>query len=168
MHSSKVRITLALSVVAMVIVFVLLCEAAVAMELPPHWFRGDVTVDGRPAPDGTIVSAKIGGIEYSNTTTIDGKYGAEGDFYVPSDDLDTAEKEGGEEGDTVEFYVNNELAANATFSNGGNTRLDLKIGKEPEIEKPAKVQGFLVPLAIAIVILLLAVVVAVFIKRRKK
>jgi len=144
------------------------------MQLPPHWFRGDVTVNGNPAPDGTVISAKIEGIEYSTATTISGRYGADGNFYVPSDDLDTAEKEGGVEGDIVDFYVNNELAANATFSNGGNTRLDLKIGKEPElepepeIEKPAKVQGFSVPLAIAIIVVLLVVVIAVFIIRRKR
>ncbi len=171
MYVEKPKTRLAVSVVALVVVFGLLVACipvSLAMQLPPHWFRGNVTINGEPAPDGTIVSAGISGVEYVNTTVSSGTYGTDGNFYVPSDDLDTLEKEGGEGGDTVEFYVNNELAANATFSNGGNTRLDLRIGKEPEIEKPAKIQGFLVPLAIAIMIVMLAIVIAVFIKRRKK
>ena len=173
MHAGKAETRL---VVGILMTFVLLCaHATLAMQLPPHWFRGNVTINGEPAPDGTVVSAEIGGRVYANTTTISGKYGADGNFYVPSDDLDTAEKEGGVDGDVVNFYVNNELAANATFSNGGNTRLDLKIGKEPalepkpEIEKPAKVQEVLAPLAIAIIIIvLLGTVIVVLIKRRKK
>ena len=173
MRASKAETGLVVSVVAMFMVFVLLCApVTLAIQLPPHWFRGDVTINGNPAPDGTVVSAKIGGVEYSNTTTISGKYGADGNFYVLSDDPDTSEKEGGVGGEMVEFYVNNEEVANATFSNGGHDDLDLKIGKEPEseseIEKPAKVQGFLVPLSIAIIVVLLVVVIAVFIIRRKK
>lgn len=171
MHASKAETRLIVSVVAMFMVLVLLCApVTLAIQLPPHWFRGDVTVNGNPAPDGTVVSAKIGGVGYSNTTTISEKYGVDGNFYVLSDDPDTSEKEGGAEGDMLEFYVNNELAANATFSNGGHDDLDLKMGKEPvpEIEKPAKVQGVLVPLCIAIIVVLLVVVIAVFIIRRKK
>jgi len=170
MHLDKTKITLALSAI---LVFVLLCApVTLAMQLPPHWFRGNVTVNGNPAPDGMVVSAKIEGVEYSNATTISGKYGADGSFYVPSDNPDTSEKEGGVGGEMVEFCVNNEVVANTTFSNGGHDDLDLKIGKEPEsepeIEKPAKVQGLLVPLTIAIIVVLLAVVIAVFVIRRKK
>ena len=64
----------------------------VGVQLQPHWFKGNVTVNDGPAPDGTAISAKIEGIEYSNTTTISGKYGADGDFYVPDPDLVIIEK----------------------------------------------------------------------------
>ena len=155
-------------VLSAILMLVLLCDAAMAIPMPPHQFAGNVTIDGKPAPDGTVVSARIGGVEYVREETVNGKYGFREPFRVPTDDPDTAEKEGGVNGEVVEFYVNNELAANATFSFGGMTNLNLKIGEEPvpEPEEPVVTQGFLVPVILAIVIVLLAVVV--FIIRRRK
>jgi len=168
MHGSKAKIGL---IVCAILVFVILCEAAVAIPMPPHKFYGNVTMEGEPAPDGMVVSARIEGREYANMTVMTGKYGFDEPFYVPSDDLDTVdEKEGGGNGDVVELYVNNELAANATFSFGGISKLDLKIGEEPEQEpeKPVATKGFLMPLTIAIIIVLLVAVIVVLIIRRRK
>ena len=159
-------------VLSAILMLVLLCDAAMAIPMPPHRFYGNVTIDGKPAPDGTVVSARIGGVEYANTTTLDGKYGVYSIFYVPSNDAETVEKEGGDEGDSVEFYVNNILAGEKPFSIGGSTKLDLKIGEEPEIETEKPVPGprFLMPMILAIIVALLAIAVmlAVYLSKRKK
>lgn len=173
MNAGKAEITLVLGAI---LVLVLLCEAAVAIPVPPHKFYGNVTIDGKPAPDGTVVSAKIEDVEYANTTASNGKY----DFNIPSDDEDTIPKEGGINGEEVKFYVNDELAANATFSFGSITKLSLKIGEEPvlepepEPEKPVPVpsqERILTPVTLVIIVALLAFAAAVIvfvIWRRKK
>ncbi|MGQ9459723.1 MAG: PKD domain-containing protein [Candidatus Bathyarchaeaceae archaeon] len=93
----------------------------------PHQFYGSVTIAGEPAPDGTLVEAKINNVMYANTTTLDGKYGYSPVFYVPADDPETPTKEGGANGETVDFYVNGVYAASYTFQIGSVTRLDLAI-----------------------------------------
>jgi PKD repeat protein len=93
----------------------------------PHRFYGYVTVAGAPAPDGTLVAAKIAGITYASTTTVDGKYGYAVAFNVPADDPDTPEKEGGQEGDTIEFYVAGRYATSYAFEYGAITQLNLTI-----------------------------------------
>ena len=170
MHRTKIKIGLGIGTGLSIMIFVLLLCAPVvlAMPMPPNQFFGNVTTDGKPAPDGTVVSARIGGIEFATATTINGNYGLNSAFIVPSDDLDTTEKEGGKDGDTVDFYVVNtenesESAANATFSIGGVTNLDLKIGKEPE--DSAVIPGFLAPLTIAV---LLATAIFIAGARREK
>jgi hypothetical protein len=93
----------------------------------PHRFYGYVTVDEAPAPDGTLITAKIAGVTYASTTTVDGKYGYTPAFNVPADDPDTPEKEGGQTGDTIEFYVAGKYATSYTFEYGGITYLNLTI-----------------------------------------
>lgn len=102
--------------------------AVQGISMPPHRFYGTVTIAGQPAPDGTLIEAKIAGVTYATTATVDGKYGYAEPFYVPSDDLDTPEKDGGRPGDTVEFYVAGTYAASYTFEYGDVTRLNLEIG----------------------------------------
>jgi hypothetical protein len=86
----------------------------------PHAFKGSVTVNGAPAPDGTTVTAKINGIEVASTTTSGGTYGyPAGTFYV-SDPQNTRS------GDTVNFFVNGvDTGESAIFCNGCITELDL-------------------------------------------
>ena len=94
----------------------------------PHQFYGNVTICGAPAPEGTVVSARIGGIEYASTTVdAEGRYGYDPLFKVPADDPDTPEKEGGVPGETVEFYVGGTLAAQYEFEIWGVTELNLVI-----------------------------------------
>ncbi|MFC2008224.1 hypothetical protein ACFLT0_00845, partial [Chloroflexota bacterium] len=57
--------------------------AAVPMELPaiPHAFYGTLTIDGSSAPVGTVVTAKVGGVECGSiTTTVAGQYGGSGSY----------------------------------------------------------------------------------------
>lgn len=163
MRTGKVKITLVLSAILML---VLLCDAVMAIPMPPHRFYGNVTINGEPAPDGTVLSARIGDVEYANTATLNGKY----DFKVSTDDEDTAPKEGGIDGDEIIFYVNNEPAANATFSVGRITQLDLKIGEEQgqEPEEPVATTGFLKPVILAVIVVFVVAIVSVFIIMRKR
>jgi len=113
----------------------LLCSMPVAAQppMPPavHIFWGTVTIDGSPAPDGTVVSAHIGDLFWS-TTTKDGKYGyeppkGEGFLSISADDSATAEKDGGEDGDEITFRVNSVIAATYAFEAYAVTELNLSI-----------------------------------------
>ncbi len=102
-----------------------------------HMFFGSVTVNGSPAPDGAVVEAKIADIVYNTQATVEGKYGYAAAFWVPADDPETPVKEGGSDGDTVEFFVNGAAAGSYEFhkpKTGGyetQSRLDLVATGEP-------------------------------------
>jgi len=63
-----------LRILALVLVCVLLLPATVLASLPPPvgpaTFQGWVTINGIPAPDGTAVDVKIGGVIVASTTTV--------------------------------------------------------------------------------------------------
>jgi len=120
------------TVVATLLVAVMLvCSSVLAVPRIPHQFYGAVQISGPlgtvSAPDGVVVEAKIGGGTYASTTTKHGNYGYDPIFMVPGDDPETPEKEGGENGDTIDFYVAGTYAASYTFQHGESTRLDLTI-----------------------------------------
>jgi len=114
-----------------ILLIAIMCMPAIyqilAIPQMPHQFYGSVTISEEPAPDGTLVEAKINNVTYANTTTLDGKYGYNPVFYVPADDTETPTKEGGASGETVDFYVNGVYATSYTFQIGSVTRLDLAI-----------------------------------------
>jgi len=100
----------------LVLAFSLAAAGAVgAIPLAPHDFWGEVTINGSPAPDGTTVSAHIGSLSWS-TTTSGGSYGYAPAFQIDADDPATPEKEGGTEGDVIVFEVDGMLAANCFAS----------------------------------------------------
>jgi hypothetical protein len=41
---------------------------------PPHIFVGAVTIDGLPAPEGTVVRALVNGVEVASAQVEDGQY----------------------------------------------------------------------------------------------
>lgn len=118
-------------------IFIILTSKTItvfAIPVRPHAFYGEVKIRGEAAPDGTVVEAIIDGIVYVATKTVEGKYGWEPTFKVPADDKDTEEKDGGVNGDGVEFYIEGTLAAIYSFNNGEVTNLDLfveSIGPSP-------------------------------------
>ncbi len=93
----------------------------------PHMFYGDVTIDGVAAADGILVEAKINGVTYASTTTLDGKYGYSPLFTVPADDPDTIEKEGGVAWGGFDFYVDGFYVATWVFEIGGVDWFDLDV-----------------------------------------
>jgi len=92
----------------------------------PHTFYGTVKKDGVNVPDGTLVSAWIGGIQYVTTTTLTFEGNSVYSIDVPGDDLYTSITEGGVDGDTVSFRVGSDKASQvAVFSFGSITNLNL-------------------------------------------
>jgi len=98
----------------------LLAMTAFAQSDIPHQFQGAVTVNGAPAGDGTLVVAKIDGVDVAGTTTSGGTYGYNPAFFVPDPYRNR-------EGKTIEFYVSGVKATSYVFVNGGRTILDLSV-----------------------------------------
>jgi hypothetical protein len=104
-------------------VFFLLSVRVLAVPGVPHQFYGSVTINGKPAPDGTIIIAKINGIEVASTTTKNGKYGYEPIFYVD-------DPEHNRSGEEIKFFVNGiDTGQTKYFCNGCVTKLDLAISQ---------------------------------------
>jgi len=103
--------------------FLLIISNVLAVPGLPHAFYGSVTLNGQPAPDGTIITAKIDGKEVATTATSGGKYGYPvGSFYVDDPNNDRT-------GSTVHFFVNGiDTGKTVIFCNGCATRLDLSVG----------------------------------------
>ena len=103
---------------------------ASAVPPAPHQFYGNVFVGGLAPTSGAII-AKINGVQYGTTGAIDsqGRYGYSIPlFRVPADNPDTADKDGGVLGDTVQFFVGGIQAYQTyPFQSGGSTNLDLTV-----------------------------------------
>ena len=111
-----------------VLVSLFLIEELQAVPLLPHIVYGKVKKDGANVLSGTTVSALINGKIYKSTQTlIDGGESCYS-IDIPGDDTDTPEKEGGVNGDTVQFRVGSDLASQTlTFASGAKTQLDINI-----------------------------------------
>ncbi len=101
----------------------------------PMRFYGSVRIDGKPAPDGTVVTASAGGGRGKNSTaTIGGRFGYDPPFYVQDSDGFSLS------GSTVRFSVNNTQAigAAASFSNGASEEVNLSVNSYPPPGGPAQ------------------------------
>ena len=105
-----------------------------AAEVPPIpcEFYGKVSINGQPAPAGTLIEAKINGqTAGSLTTTTAGTYGGAGVFDV------RLEINGFANGDTITFFVNGSISnQSAVFQERNTQSLDLTMynGMEPVAE----------------------------------
>jgi hypothetical protein len=109
----------------------------------PQQFYGTVTINGAPAPDGVLVSAKFQGRDNTGGLTSGGNYG----YGIPAFVVQLQE---GDEGRTIEFYVQNVKAGQSTFVAGASTRLDLSVtipnfGSNPGGGSPGGGGGSYVP-----------------------
>jgi len=115
--------------VPLVILTLLLCTVpAYAIPPVPHAFYGTLTIVGSPAPVGTVVTAKVGGVLYGTiTTTVEGQYGSSDPL---EDRLLVAPGEGDiETGDTIYFYADGSVAGQTyAFDPGEVTELNLTTG----------------------------------------
>ena len=106
----------------MLISFLLLLislHSALAIPGVPHQFYGTVTLNGKSAPDGTMVIAKIDGVEVARTSTKNGRYGYDPIFYVDDPNNDRSGKE-------IRFFVNGiDTGQTKFFCNGCVTELNL-------------------------------------------
>jgi PGF-pre-PGF domain-containing protein len=120
---------LALVVLLAFLLSSLALRPVLAIPLLPEQVWGKVTIKGVAVLDGSVVSARIKGVEYATSTTSNGIYS----LIIPGDDTDTPEKEGGVDGDVVEIYVKGYrstewiLAGTTTFKSGEVVQLDLAI-----------------------------------------
>jgi hypothetical protein len=112
------------------VLILLIVNSTVAFAFPPApaSFFGTVKDGGANVPEGTPVQAWIDGAEYGATTVIID--GGSGDsvytMNVVGDDTDTPEKDGGEAGDTIIFYVDGRQAPQtAEWQSGTNVELNL-------------------------------------------
>ena len=103
----------------------LLIGAASAVPLLPAEFSGTVTIDGVPAPAGTVITARIDGRDCGSLTLdIAGVYGGDGIFdkrlLVSGEDDDVRK--------TITFFVGDmEASGTAGYTPGTSTRLDLAV-----------------------------------------
>jgi len=91
----------------------------------PHAFYGTLTINESAAAVGTVVTAKVGGVQCGSfTTTVEGQYGGSGGFdakLMVSGEIAT--------GATISFYVNDiDTGQTYAFSAGGVTEFDLTVG----------------------------------------
>ena len=101
-------------------VFALILLVSVVSAIPgiPYQLYGSVSINGAPAPDGTIVSAKIQGDTYQ-VSSKGGKFGySPGVLFVQDPDNDRS-------GKNIEIYVNNNKVSDVIFETNGYTELTL-------------------------------------------
>jgi len=105
----------------------LFLSLAFAIPGVPHQFYGSVTLNGRSAPDGTLIVAKINGVEVARTYTKNGRYGYDPIFYIEDPNNDRT-------GSIITFFVNGIASKTAIFCNGCVTKLDLSATQTQEQE----------------------------------
>jgi len=105
--------------ILVLVLLLALAAPASAFPLLPMEFSGSVTIDGSPAPAGTVVTARINGSDCGSLAlTTAGVYGGDALF-------DERLIVDGEEEKTIAFFVNGVLAGSAAYTPGVSTRLDL-------------------------------------------
>ena len=120
-------------VVIIVLVTVLLglplAGAAQAVPPPlPSSFYGTVEIEGASVPTGTIISARIDGVQYAQTTTSDYAGDSIYSIDVPGDDPGTPGIEGGTEGYTITFRIGDlDADQHGIWHGGTNVRLDVTV-----------------------------------------
>lgn len=125
-----------LNCTVMLLFCALIFNVLAAPPMPPCAFYGYAYVGGKPAQDGLNVTAVISGTTLTwATETKNGTYGwplkgssRPDGFWIPSDDPETSEKDGGVTGNIIIFYIDGQLVGQtATFESGGAKRIDLSI-----------------------------------------
>jgi hypothetical protein len=128
----------------LIIVALLLCAIPAHASIPtlPHAFYGTLTINGSAAAVGTVVKAKVGGVECGSiTTTVAGQYGGSGAFdqkLAVSGEIAT--------GATINFYANDyEADQTYAFSTGAVTELNLTVEVSSDTTAPSVIITALTP-----------------------
>ncbi|MCK9278507.1 MAG: hypothetical protein M0P22_10505 [Methanoculleus sp.] len=108
------------------ILLIALIGTASAIPALPAEFTGSVTIDGSPAPAGTVITARIGDRDCGSLTlAAAGAFGGDSTF-------DKRLLVGGEDGDTgktITFFVDGTHAGTAVYTPGTSTNLALAVTK---------------------------------------
>ncbi|MBL7942554.1 MAG: InlB B-repeat-containing protein, partial [Flavobacteriales bacterium] len=110
-------------------IILVLNNVSSAMALPPlpSSFFGTVKLDGANVPIGTLVSARINGVQYASVAAFLDGTDTVYFFDVPGDDPATAGTlEGGVQNDVIQFYIGGVLASQTgTWLTGTNAQVNL-------------------------------------------
>ena len=107
-----------------VLVLLLLALAAPASAIPalPAEFSGTVTINGDPAPAGTVITARIGDRDCGSLAlAVAGAFGGEGLY----DERLVVKGEGTDAGETITFLVDGVPAGTAVYTRGTSTMVAL-------------------------------------------
>ena len=100
-----------LAIVAVIVLLLTLPSLVSAQRLPPHVFVGTAWIDDVAAPEGTSITAWVGGAEAASTTTT----GDGGDYVIQVDQGDLSFA-----GETITFLIGGYSADQAaTWTQGG-------------------------------------------------
>ncbi len=101
-------------------------QPALAFPPLPSSFFGTVKINGANVPLGTVVSARINGVQYASTTVQLYQGNTVYSLDVPGEDTDVPGIQGGSEGNTIVFFIGS-IQANQTgiWHSGTNTNLNL-------------------------------------------
>ena len=103
-----------------------------APPIHPSSFYGTVTLNGSYVADGTSISAWIDGIQYADTSTVTFEGKSVYTIEIPADNPSTGEKDGGEEGDIIDFKIGSDDAdQSGTWHTGTNVELNLTASTAP-------------------------------------
>lgn len=112
----------------------------------PSSFHGKVRVFGDSVPANTLVIATIGGATYGQAVVQDdAELGSVYALNVLADDPDTAEIEGGREGEAITFVIilpdGNRYTATPKGVWHGGTEVELDLSQQPMIALPLLLAG---------------------------
>ena len=110
------------------VIVLILSNVSTALAMPPvpSSFNGTIKLDGADVPAGTVISARINGVEYASMEAI--LYAGDSVYFfdVPGEDPDIAGVQGGVPGDTVVFYIGSYVAdQTALWQSGTSIELNL-------------------------------------------
>lgn len=110
---------------------------ALAFPPLPSSFYGHVTLNGGNAPEGAVVRALINGQPYAETRVQMYEGASVFSLDVRGDDADTPERDGGQEGDVIQFEVGGVLAAETgVWHSGVNVELSLSLAGPDALQTP--------------------------------
>ena len=110
------------------VVALLAAPPTFAIPSPASSFHGAINANGTNLPDGILIIAWINGEAYASGYTQIDLGNSVYSLDVPGDDPDTPEREGGREGDTVQFESSGVLADQVgTWHSGTSVQLDLTL-----------------------------------------
>ncbi|CVK34635.1 hypothetical protein [Methanoculleus bourgensis] len=112
--------------IPLTLLLVALIGTASAIPLLPAEFSGTVTIDGSPAPAGTVITARIGDRDCGSLTlTTAGAFGGDSTF----DKRLLVSGEDGDAGKTITFLVDGKPAGTAVYTPGTSTSLTFVVTK---------------------------------------
>jgi hypothetical protein len=129
-HATRIVCITLISLIASVFIYL----PTLAVPQIPASFYGTVKVNAANVPDGTSVQALIDGKVYADVLTQTYQGDSVYALNVTGDDTDTTVKDGGREGDTVQFKIGGVLASQTgIWHSGTNVTLNLNVSSTSPI-----------------------------------